>query len=53
MRKLKAEDILYFENEIIDVIKELISSLVEPSKGFICNEIMDFYIDFTREAFID
>ncbi len=24
MRKLKAEDLLYFENEIIDVIKELI-----------------------------
>lgn len=44
---------MFFENEMIDVVKEFVQSIAKHSKGFITNQMWDFYLDFTQEKFID
>lgn len=44
---------VYYENELVDVLNEFIQVLVKPSRGFINNSIWNFYLDFTQEKFID
>jgi hypothetical protein len=46
-RELTAEDVLYFEHELLNLIVEFIHSLVQPSANFIKNEVFDFFLDFT------
>ena len=53
MRNLPGLDVLYFEHEMLNVVIDFIRSIVKPSKGFINNEIWNFYLDFTHEKFID
>lgn len=50
---MSAEDVLYYENELVEIMNEFIGSVVESSAGFISNNVIDFYIDFTQEKFID
>lgn len=53
MRTLSAEDILFYENELVEIVKEFIRSVAKVSASFIGNKVWDFYIDFSQEKFID
>jgi hypothetical protein len=47
VRSLSAEDLLFYENELVQVLAEFIQSLVTYSAGTINNGLWNFYLDFT------
>lgn len=53
MRELSAEDVIYYEHDLLNIVMDFVRSVVKPSLGVIKNEIWNFYIDFTHEKFID
>jgi hypothetical protein len=50
---MNAEDILFYENEMVDIVKEFVEAIAKPSKAGVNNGMWDFYLDFTQEKFID
>ena len=47
------QDLHYFENDFIKIVIQFVQSVVLPVKGFIHQEIFDFYVSFSRPNFID